>query len=388
MSRMSAADASAPAAPVTATSNGTPIPEDKQAQVTKLLAEGKKALALKQWEEAIEKHASALQIQDEAGVDQLDVSKAPLLFNYGRALFELALSQQGVMGKEEVAKETDPSDGDKDKSSKFVFEGDGDDEEEEGDGEVERDEEGGGEGEEQEGAEGGEGGEGEDDLPEDDFNAAWEVLDVARTIYEREIGKKGEKNARDDKMSLAECYLLLGDISCETEKFDQAVQDYKAALDIKKALLPPSSRALASAHYQLSSALELTPGGRPTALEHVQAALDGFKARADELRRAIGGDKAADDVTRLSEREREAELKDVGELIGDLEVKIDELKVAPPREDLVSGTINHLLGGVGGEVKQDAGPVNDLTSMVRKKKRPAPEKSEDKGDKKAKVEEA
>jgi HAT1-interacting factor 1 len=165
------------------------------------------------------------------------------------------------------------------------------------------------------------------------------------------------------------------------------VLDYTAALDIKKVLLPPSSRALASAHYQLSSALELTPAGRPAALEHVQAALDGFKARADELRRAIAGEKAADDVERLSEREREAELKDVSELIGDLEVKIDELKIAPPREDLVSGTINHLLGGIGGEVKQDAGPVNDLTSMVRKKKRPAPEKVEDKGDKKAKVEE-
>lgn len=152
-------------------------------------------------------------------------------------------------------------------------------------------------------------------------------------------------------------------------------------------MLPPSSRALASAHYQLASALELTPAGRPAALDHVQAALDGFKARADEVRRAIAGEKAAEDVVRMSEREREAELKDVGELIGDLEVKIDELKIAPPREDLVSGTINHLLGGVGGEVTQDAGPVNDLTSMVRKKKRPATEKIGDRGDKKFKAEE-
>lgn len=152
------------------------------------------------------------------------------------------------------------------------------------------------------------------------------------------------------------------------------MQDYTAALKIKKELLPPSSRALASAHYQLSSALELTPNGRPEALEHVQAALDGFKARADELKRAIAGDKVdSDDVAKMSDKDREAELKDVGELIGDLEVKIDELKVAPPREDLVSESINHLLGGIGGEApKEDAGPVNDLTSMVRKKKRPAP----------------
>ncbi|KLT40065.1 hypothetical protein CC85DRAFT_278350 [Cutaneotrichosporon oleaginosum] len=377
---MSAADTTEATAPAPArASNGTPIPEDKAAQVARLLAEGKKALALKQWEEAVEKHASALQIQDEAGVDQLDVSKAPLLFNYGRALFELALSQQGVMGKEEVAKGTGTVDEDKEKAGKFVFEGDGDEDGEE--------EEGEGEGEEQDGADG-EGGDEEEDLPEDDFNAAWEVLDVARTIYEREIARKGADNARDDRMSLAECYLFLGDISCETEKFDQAVLDYRAALEIKTALLPPSSRALASAHYQLSTALELTSAGRPAALEHVQAALDGFKARAEEVRRAIAGETTTEDLARMTEREREAELKDVSELIGDLEVKIDELKAAPVREDLVSGTINHLLGGIGGEVKQDAGPVNDLTSMVRKKKRPAPEApaaAEDKSEKKPRV---
>jgi HAT1-interacting factor 1 len=34
---------------------------------------------------------------------------APLLLSYGKALYELAFSQQGVMGKEEVAKETEPA---------------------------------------------------------------------------------------------------------------------------------------------------------------------------------------------------------------------------------------------------------------------------------------
>lgn len=165
------------------------------------------------------------------------------------------------------------------------------------------------------------------------------------------------------------------------------MQDYTAALEIKKDLLPPSSRALASAHYQLSSALELTPAGRPAALEHVQAALDGFKARAEELKLANAGQKVpSEDVARMSERERDAELKDVGELIGDLEVKLDELKAAPPREDIVSESINHLLGGVGSDTpKEESGPVNDLTSMVRKKKRPAPAEDKNGEEKKAKV---
>lgn len=76
----------------------------------------------------------------------------------------------------------------------------------------------------------------------------------------------------------------------------------------------------------------------------------------------------------MSTKEKEGELKDVEALIGDLEVKIEELKAAPEVGDLVSQSIDHLLGNgegsgsaSGSGVKADTAPVNDLTSMVRKK---------------------
>jgi HAT1-interacting factor 1 len=80
----------------------------------------------------------------------------------------------------------------------------------------------------------------------------------------------------------------------------------------------------------------------------------------------------------MSTKEKENEIKDVGSLIGDLEVKIEELKAAPEGGDLISESIDHLLGngtgegvleaiGFGSGASKDAGPVNDLTSMVRKK---------------------
>jgi HAT1-interacting factor 1 len=80
----------------------------------------------------------------------------------------------------------------------------------------------------------------------------------------------------------------------------------------------------------------------------------------------------------MSTKEKENEIKDVGSLIGDLEVKIEELKAAPEGGDLISESIDHLLGngtgegileavGFGSGGSKDAGPVNDLTSMVRKK---------------------
>jgi hypothetical protein len=53
--------------------------------------------------------------------------------------------------------------------------------------------------------------EAEGDEPEDEFNEAWEVLDLARTIYERE--KEGGKAVQKE---LGDCYLLLGDVSLET----------------------------------------------------------------------------------------------------------------------------------------------------------------------------
>ncbi|KAL1410992.1 hypothetical protein Q8F55_001937 [Vanrija albida] len=363
-------------------STSSPKPDDLKAQVAKLVAEGKKAIALKQWEEGVAKYADALDIQRQL-VGDFDPAMAPLLLSYGRALYELALSQQGVMGKEEVAKGTDPSAQNEQPAAgpstgNFVFEGDGPDDED--------DEEGGDDGDaadgEDEAPAGGEG-EGDDGDLEDDFNAAWEVLDVARTIYTRAIEALPADQGKDDRLLLSECYLTLGDISLETENFPQAVQDYTEAVKIKSALLPASSRALASAHYQLGTVLEFTPAGRSEALKQVQLALDGFKQRAAELK---SGDTKAEDIARLNAKERDAEAKDVEALIGDLEVKIDELKAAPPAADFVAESINHLLGGVSSSAAPvaDSGPVNDLTSMVRKKapkKAPAPPPDASNGDK-------
>ena len=50
--------------------------------------------------------------------------------------------------------------------------------------------------------------------PEDDFNAAWEVLDLARLNYEK---RKDESDAI--KLKLAETYIALGDVSLETGAF-------------------------------------------------------------------------------------------------------------------------------------------------------------------------
>lgn len=57
-----------------------------------------------------------------------------------------------------------------------------------------------------------EGGAPEDDTLEDDFNAAWEVLDAARTLF----GKMDGPRAR---LQEAECLIALGDLCLETGSF-------------------------------------------------------------------------------------------------------------------------------------------------------------------------
>jgi HAT1-interacting factor 1 len=57
------------------------------------------------------------------------------------------------------------------------------------------------------------GDEGDEAEPEDDFNAAWEVLDLARAIYD-----KGKED-NEVKLKLADTYITLGDISLETGTF-------------------------------------------------------------------------------------------------------------------------------------------------------------------------
>ena len=121
-------------------------------------------------------------------------------------------------------------------------------------------------------------------------------------------------------------------------------------------------------HYQLGTVLEFVPNRRSDALSHVERALESFKARITELK-AESKEAVSEEVSKMSDKEREADLKDVESLVGDIEVKIEELKAAPASNDLISESINHLRGSSSSAAQTiaDSGPVNDLTSMVKKK---------------------
>lgn len=180
----------------------------------------------------------------------------------------------------------------------------------------------------------------EEGEPEDDFNAAWEVLDLARALYEQQQDENDEV-----KLKLADTYLALGDVSLETEKFEQAISDYDAALALKTELLPQSSRQIAEAHYKLSIVLDLTSGRLSDAISHAEQALASVEARLAELRDALSGqglvrvDEAKSDakgkgkatgprllgddaVSKMTKSQMGAEEKELQELREDLALKV------------------------------------------------------------------
>lgn len=194
--------------------------------------------------------------------------------------------------------------------------------------------------------------------PEDDFNAAWEVLDLARALFEK---RKDEDDTI--KLKLADTYITLGDVSLETgvyklgvlrivfshifllEKFDLAIPDYEAGLALKAEILPVSSRQLAEAHYKLSMVLDLTSGRLASAINHAEKALDSVEARLAEMRNGLSGQlpplpevaksdpkgkgKATtkvvapeEHVQNMSKSQIEAEIKDLESLREDLSLKV------------------------------------------------------------------
>jgi HAT1-interacting factor 1 len=165
---------------------------------------------------------------------------ADLYFAYGKALLEHAISQNTVLGKqggEDGAEDNDPGTSptnirksityrftlhiaeakDSLSGAFFSFSGDGDADD---DGDIPPDSDAPvdlfAEAEkavkaEDDAANGNEEDGDDDEEPEDDFNAAWEILDLARTLFDK---RKDEDE--EIKLKLADTYVALGDVSLET----------------------------------------------------------------------------------------------------------------------------------------------------------------------------
>ncbi|KAF9026359.1 hypothetical protein BDP27DRAFT_1351147 [Rhodocollybia butyracea] len=357
---------------------GSPTPELSPESA---IEHAKRAFALKKYEQAVEYYATALELVSQTlGEDSPEI--ADLYFAYGKALLENAISQSTVLGKDQPEEDDNAEDNKGSSSSGPIlsFSGDAEDVAEDttaakdvAEAEAAAAEEEAGDQDDDEDAE-----------PEDDFNAAWEVLDLARAIYDKQHDADGTNE--EAALKLADCYITLGDVSLETEKFDTAITDYEVGLTLKSKLLPISSRQIAEVHYKLSIVLDLTPGRLSDSIIHAEQALQSIQSRLEELQSAKANPAPAqtpeevkpdpkgkgkapavvlprdDAVHNMSATQIEGEIKELTELKEELALKIEELKVAP------NETLDKELAARSSASAAGNAQVNDLTNMVRKKK--------------------
>ncbi|WFD33606.1 hypothetical protein MCUN1_000419 [Malassezia cuniculi] len=357
------------------------------------LDEATRLFAHKQFEAASDLLADALEsLREEHGEDAPVL--APVLHQYGRALLEHVIRVAGALGGSSEIKgskqESRIEDIDADTSSKSLGKRKAKDEEQD----EEQDDGQGSDGEEEQ----------EEEEDGDDLGLAFIVLDLSRVIYERILGANGSSSSAGEahkpelrtltdellderalRIELADVHNDLGDVGLENENFEQASSDYGEALKILQDILPSHSRRLADAQLRLGLALEFHPEveRRADAEKHVRLARTVLNTRADILRKLSEGttEDVPEELAKLSKEKVADELKDVDELIGELNVKLEEFRTAPPTtaHDAAGKSVNPALEqaireaflGVQAEAfsRKPEQPVNDLSTRVKKKRK-------------------
>ncbi|KAG6042998.1 hypothetical protein E4U39_005141 [Claviceps sp. Clav50 group G5] len=422
----------------------TPISRDEdpksiRVSLADLSARGTALYAQRQYEDAAEVFSQASVLQAELNGETAP-ENAEILFHYGRSLFKVGQSKSDVLGgpaaaekkpsapaktkakasgkteaqtsvkagtsvaatdsdqsenvseTKEVESSATKASGPEEKKALFHFEGDenfDDSSDEEQEEEPEEEEE-----------------------DEDDLATAFEILDLARVCYEKQLeqlnsetdSSKGKEVANDSlairhiKERLADTHDCLSEISLESERYPNAIEDGRVSLNYKLQLYPEESEIIAEAHYKLSLAMEfasvtmsdddgknakreeMDQGLRDEAIKEMELAIKSFKLKMQnkEVEVATMASPEDNDITRKA-------ITEMKELIADMEQRLFDLRQDPVNADDLLGSeslpLGSILGGTLGEsaadtqarVEEAKKTATDLTGLVRKKKPAATE---------------
>eukprot|EP00727_Mastigamoeba_balamuthi_P010653 m51a1_g621 putative nuclear autoantigenic sperm protein (442) ;mRNA; r:119061-120580 len=247
--RSGAEDASVGPAPQAASSSPAPAAaagprlegverDSRLAEAQSLYEQAQQYIDQGEWTQAADLLSTVLEIRT-AAYGEMDPRLIESYLKYGKSLLQAAKASSGdlssVLSRERL------------KSKARTGEADGDEEDEE-------------------------------DNDEDDaetLEAAWEALEVARVIAERQ--SHGEPS-KAEAVRLSDVYIDLGEVQLEAGREEQAIEDLSRCLAIREAHLEPSDRRMAEIHYSLGLALT---GAEARA--HLEKASASLRARMEQV---------------------------------------------------------------------------------------------------------
>ncbi|PSN52394.1 hypothetical protein C0J52_03148 [Blattella germanica] len=384
------------------------------------LAQGKRHLLVKDYEEAVTSLGLACTLLSKLyGEFANECGEA--YFNYGKALLELARSENGVLGVdgdredsedsdegEEEESETKNVENGKEDSNKDNTENSKEDENkdnaESNKGDENKDKESESKSEnEANGTKDGESKDAEEAEEEDvdNLHLAWEMLEMAKIVF-----KKQAEDNKQMNLKLAEVHLKLGEVGLESENYSQAIEDINTCLQIQLENLDKHDRYIAETHYQLGIAYALS-NEFDNSIEQYNHALKLLEERIKYLQeREKQGMTSYDKDENNPFYSVKEEISEINALLPEVREKIADV------EDSKMETKKALLAGFGpkkegeGEsssaeqgtsagtsstasnpfssessAANDAKPISNISHLVRKKRKLETDSSEEKSSK-------
>merc|ERR1712055_30586 len=155
--------------------------------------------------------------------------------------------------------------------------------------------------------------EGEEDEEPSNLQLAWEMLELAKVVYTKQI-ESGAENKFEMEEKLCSSILALGEVSIENENYSQAVEDINLCLK-KQENLPKDSRIIAETHYQLGVAQGFN-GQYDEAVESLNAAIKIIKEKTKNMK----------EVSKSPSDEEKKEIAELEALVPEIEEKIADTK--------------------------------------------------------------
>lgn len=190
---------------------------------------------------------------------------------------------------------------------------------------------------------------------------AWEVLCLAKRLFMTDESMEG-------RLKLAETLQKLGEISIEWDNNDNAVSILEECLNIRKAILSPEDRLIALTFYNLGLAYSFK-SDITNANQNFQHAISVIEKRIESLNKDLEKAQASQDTVAASTYERE--INELKEILPDITMRMDDSK-----ED--ESTTTEVLKRTRDEIQQEdeevkkvcrdsSKSVDDISHLVKRK---------------------